>query len=759
MDYNKIFSNECIWALNEAYKWSKKKKHEYVTVDTFMMFLSQTDKGKEIFSAMNLDVSHFVNSVGKYLDEHIPKLISGENPELTIQLKELKDHAVLLHKASGKQNQIDESYILVALFELNADESFTLTYFDNFEVSRFDIMSYIAHNKKKVKEEDKPKEMTKNALQKFAINLNKRAKEGKIDAVIGREKEIKKAIEILAQRRKNNPLLVGEPGVGKTAIAEGLAKEIVEGNVPSQLANFQIYSLDMPSVLAGTKYRGDFEERLKHIIKEASEDPNIVLFIDEIHNIIGAGSGNGTMDASNILKPALTSGLKVIGATTYDEYRKYFEKEGALARRFQKIDIEEPSQLETLEILKGLKKYYETFHAVTYTDSALEETVSLSHKYITDKKFPDKALDIIDIAGSQVKLFESSKKIVDVEKIKEVISSVARVPIQTMKENEKDKLKNLDNHLKGQIFGQNQAIDKVVDAILFSRAQLNPREKPIGSFLFAGSSGVGKTELAKQLSLNLGIPFVRFDMSEYMEKHAVAKLIGAPPGYVGYDQGGQLIEAIKKNPHCVLLLDEIEKAHSDIYNILLQIMDYATLSDNNGKKANFKNIVLIMTTNLGGKEIHQTKIGFNKHQDLEGNRETIIKNSFSPEFYNRLDAVIQFNSLNQENIVQIVQKNIQKLQNHLLDKKIVSIFTPEVLDFIAKNGFDEKLGARPLERYIEKNISQVLAKEILFGQLEEGGEIKVDIVNNEIKIEYLHCYIHDVDKKPKPRRKKKEINS
>ena len=412
-----------------------------------------------------------------------------------------------------------------------------------------------------------------------------------------------------------------------------------------------------------------------------------------------------------------------------------------------------------MEILKGLKKYYETFHAVTYTDSALEETVSLSHKYITDKKFPDKALDIIDIAGSQVKLFESSKKIVDVEKIKEVISSVARVPIQTMKENEKDKLKNLDNHLKGQIFGQNQAIDKVVDAILFSRAQLNPREKPIGSFLFAGSSGVGKTELAKQLSLNLGIPFVRFDMSEYMEKHAVAKLIGAPPGYVGYDQGGQLIEVIKKNPHCVLLLDEIEKAHSDIYNILLQIMDYATLSDNNGKKANFKNIVLIMTTNLGGKEIHQTKIGFNKHQDLEGNRETIIKNSFSPEFYNRLDAVIQFNSLNQENIVQIVQKNIQKLQNHLLDKKIVSIFTPEVLDFIAKNGFDEKLGARPLERYIEKNISQVLAKEILFGQLEEGGEIKVDIVNNEIKIEYLHCYIHDVDKKPKPRRKKKEINS
>lgn len=759
MDYNKLFSNDCIWALNESYKWSTKKKLEYVTVDTVMMFLAQTNKGQEIFSAMNLDVSHFVASVGKYLDEHIPKLINGENPELTIQLKELKDHAVLLHKASGKQTTIDEGYILVALFELNADESFTLTYFDNFEVSRFDIMSYIAHNKKKVKDEDKPKEITKNALQKFAINLNKKAKEGKIDAVIGRQKEIKKTIEILAQRRKNNPILVGEPGVGKTAIAEGLAKEIVEGKVPSQLANFQIYSLDMPSVLAGTKYRGDFEERLKHIIKEASEDPNIVLFIDEIHNIIGAGSGNGTMDASNILKPALSSGLKVLGATTYDEYRKYFEKEGALSRRFQKIDVEEPSKEETLEILKGLKKYYENFHSVIYTDAALEEIVSLSSKYITDKKFPDKALDIMDIAGSQIKLYESNKKIVDIDKIKDIISSVARVPVHAIQETEKDKLKNLDFQLKQKIFGQNQAIDKVVDSILFSRAQLNPREKPIGSFLFAGSSGVGKTELAKQLSTNLGIPFVRFDMSEYMEKHAVAKLIGAPPGYVGYDQGGQLIEAIKKNPHCVLLLDEIEKAHSDIYNILLQIMDYATLSDNNGKKANFKNIVLIMTTNLGGKEIHQTKIGFNKNQDIQENRESIIKNNFSPEFYNRLDAVIQFNSLSQENIIQIVKKNIEKLQNHLLEKKVVSLFDSELLEFIAKNGFDEKLGARPIERYIEKNISQILAREILFGKLEKGGEIKLYISNNEIKIDYLHCYNDDVVEKPKSRKKRKSINS
>ncbi len=740
------FTEDCVEAFDSALSFSKKKKYEFITVDTYMIFLVQTKYGKEIFEAMGLNTEHFVENTTRYLDEHLPKLLTTEDPQWTIQLRELKEQSMILQKASGNKPKVDEGYIFVALYELSHNESFTRNYLDHFEVTRFDIMSFIAHNKKKHKDEEKEsKSNSKNALHKYAISLNKKAKEGKIDPIIGREKEIERTIEILCQRRKNNPILVGEPGVGKTTIAEGLAKRIVEGDAPQAILNFQIYSLDMPAVLAGTKYRGEFEERLKQIIKEASSDSNIVLVIDEIHTLIGTGSGTGTMDASNILKPALSSGeIKVIGATTYEEYRKYFEKEGALARRFQKVDVDEPTPDQAVQILNGIKEQYETFHGVTYTKEALLAAVSLSVKYINDRKLPDKALDIIDTAGSKMKLStKKSDKIIDENKIKEIVATMARIPLDSVKESEKHKLKNLEETLRNEVFGQDSAIQKTVDSILFSRANLIHREKPIGSFLFAGPSGVGKTELAKQLSLKLGVPFIRFDMSEYMEKHAVARLVGAPPGYVGYEQGGQLTEAIRKNPHCILLLDEIEKANPDIFNILLQVMDYATLTDNDGRKADFKNVTLIMTTNLGAAEISKAKIGFTKSDTVNKDREDQVKKHFSPEFYNRLDAVVQFNSLDQFNIVKVIEKHTKKLQQALLEKKVVSIVTDEAMNIIAKEGFDEKMGARPIERFIEKNISQVIAKEILFGKLEDGGEIKIDGVDGKIEIKYIHCYKND----------------
>ena len=496
----------------------------------------------------------------------------------------------------------------------------------------------------------------------------------------------------------------------------------------------------MPSVFAGTKYRCDFEERLKAIIKEATNDENVILFIDEIHTLIGTGAGSGTMDASNILKPALSSGdIKVIGATTYDEYRKYFEKEGSLARRFQKVDVEEPTSEDTVRILFGIKEQYEKFHNVSYTDDALRSAVDLTVKFVTDRRLPDKAIDVIDIAGSQIKL-SSEKKEIGEDIIKLVVSKMARIPVDSVKETEKDKLKNLELNLKSEIFGQDSAIEKTVNSVLYSRSDIMHREKPIASFLFAGSSGVGKTELAKQLAAKLGVSFVRFDMSEYMEKFAVSKLIGSPPGYVGYEQGGQLVEAIKKNPYCVLLLDEIEKAHQDIFNILLQVMDYAVLSDNDGKKANFKNVILIMTTNLGAAEINKSKIGFTQYNTEEEDRTQQVKKHFSPEFYNRLDGVIQFLPLGVDNVRKIVVKQVKRLQESLLSKKVVSFFTEEAIDFIVKEGFDEKMGARPLERYIEKNVAQLLARELLFGRLEKGGEIKVDVVDNQLNIQYLCSY-------------------
>ncbi len=742
---NKLFSDECINAMNEAYQYAQKKKFEFVTVDNFMLFIAKTQMGRSIFEAMQLNVNEFYEHIEEYLNENIPKSSdNGDKPQWTIQLKALRDQSVLLQQAGGQKSKVDEGHIIVALFHLNEEECFTLNYFDHFGITRFDIMSFIAHGKRKNDNQNKSvssaKDNAKVALNKFAINLNQKAKDGKIDPVIGREKEIDKAIEILCQRRKNNPLLVGEPGVGKTAIAEGLARKIVLGEVPAIISQFQIYSLDMPSVLAGTKYRGDFEERLKNIIKEASADPNIVLVIDEIHTLIGTGSGTGTMDASNILKPALSSGeLKVIGATTYEEYRKYFEKEGALSRRFQKLDVVEPTVTESIEILKGIKSQFENFHGITYTDSAIEAAVQLTTKYINDRCLPDKAIDIIDMAGSQAKIKKDAQEI-DAHYISGVVATVARIPVDSVKETEKFKLKNLDITLKKEIFGQNDAIDKVVDNIIYTRSNILNREKPIGSFLFAGPSGVGKTELAKQLAKQLGVQFIRFDMSEYMEKHTVSRLVGSPPGYVGHEQGGQLTNTIRKHPYCVLLLDEIEKAHPDIFNILLQIMDYATLTDNEGKKANFQNVIVIMTTNIGAAEMNKASIGFSKEDTSHIDREAQVKKSFSPEFYNRLDSVIQFNALNESMITDVVIKHVKKLQEALLEKKVISIFTDEAIKLIAKDGFDPKLGARPIQRFIEKNVAQKISKEVMFGKLENGGEIKVDVLDGKLDIQYLHSY-------------------
>lgn len=749
---NKLFSDECINAMNEAYQYAQKKKFEFVTVDNFMLFISKTQMGRSIFEAMQLNVNEFYEHIEEYLNENIPKSSdNGDKPQWTIQLKALRDQSVLLQQAGGQKSKVDEGHIIVALFHLNEEECFTLNYFDHFGITRFDIMSFIAHGKRKNDNQNKSvssaKDNAKVSLNKFAINLNQKAKDGKIDPVIGREKEIDKAIEILCQRRKNNPLLVGEPGVGKTAIAEGLARKIVLGEVPAIISQFQIYSLDMPSVLAGTKYRGDFEERLKNIIKEASADPNIVLVIDEIHTLIGTGSGTGTMDASNILKPALSSGeLKVIGATTYEEYRKYFEKEGALSRRFQKLDVVEPTVTESIEILKGIKSQFENFHGIIYTDSAIEAAVQLTTKYINDRCLPDKAIDVIDMAGSQAKIKKDAQEI-DEHYISGVVATVARIPVDSVKETEKFKLKNLDITLKKEIFGQNDAIDKVVDNIIYTRSNILNREKPIGSFLFAGPSGVGKTELAKQLAKQLGVQFIRFDMSEYMEKHTVSRLVGSPPGYVGHEQGGQLTNTIRKHPYCVLLLDEIEKAHPDIFNILLQIMDYATLTDNEGKKANFQNVIVIMTTNIGAAEMNKASIGFSKEDTSHIDREAQVKKSFSPEFYNRLDSVIQFNALNESMITDVVIKHVKKLQEALLEKKVISIFTDEAIKLIAKDGFDPKLGARPIQRFIEKNVAQKISKEVMFGKLENGGEIKVDVLDGKLDIQYLHSYENNLIEK------------
>lgn len=778
-DNRSQFTIEVLRAIQHAFAYALEKRYEYVTIDNLMLFIADTPKGKDIFQSIGIDVNHYKEEVKKYLEENTPKFSKDnidERPEPTVAFHRTLEQATILQKAASHA-KTEESYIIISLFELKREDAFTLNYFQHFDIKRVDVMLYLSHGKKKnatkiVESKDsKESEPSRTMLEKHGVLLNEKAKQGKIDPIVGREEEVSRVIEILAQRKKNNPILVGDAGVGKTAIAEGLAKRIVEGNVPEMFKESLIYSLDLTSVVAGSRYRGDFEEKLKGILKEASNNPNIILFIDEIHTLIGAGTSNGTMDASNIMKPALSSGeIKVIGATTYEEYRKYFEKEAALNRRFQKVDIVEPSSEQTIEILKGLAPHYEKFHKVKYDVSALLAAVKLTEKYINDKKFPDKAIDVIDMAGARAKLNKKTKVTITEKDITQIISGMINIPINEVDISDKIKLKNLHSELNNEIFGQAEAVEKVVDSIILSRASLTTKDKPIGSFLFAGPSGVGKTELAKQLSKNLNIPLIRFDMSEYMEEHNVAKFIGSPPGYRNSEDGGLLTEAIRKTPHAVLLLDEIEKADSNILNILLQVMDYGILTDNHGNKADFKNIILIMTSNIGAKEISKNVIGFSKIVDIAANRENEIKKVLSPEFYNRLDSVIQFNPLLEVDIDRVVVKQLKKLQLLLAEKRIAMLYSPELITHIVKNGFDEKLGARPIERYIEHNISQSLAREILFGNLEKGGEVNINIVDNTIAFEYPHIKTPEagisknlepsiIDEVKKPVRRKKAVKS
>lgn len=749
---NNIYTQDCIDAFNKAVSFSKSKKFEFISVDMYMLFLFKTKRGQEILDAMNVNINELSKSVLTYIEDNIPKVYSELPPIITVQLKQLMEISYKMAIAVQKE-KINEDYIFVALFQLEEDDCFILNYLDACNVSRFDLMNFVANGKtKKTNEVSEESDKSKNNLNKFAILLNKKVNENKIETIIGRDKEINQMIEILCQKKKNNPLLVGEAGVGKTALIEGLAYKIEKGDVPEQIKNYKVYMLDLTSVLAGTKYRGDFEERLKNIIKEVSNDKNVILAIDEVHTLIGAGSGSGSLDSSNILKPALSNGdIKVIGATTYGEYTKIFEKESALNRRFKKVDVIEPSRNDALTILLGLQEKYEDFHKVKYTTEAIEQALDISIKYINDKFLPDKAFDLIDMAGSRAKL--NNVKEVTADYVQNVCAETLRIPINQINDKQKDNIKSLELLLKQEIFGQDNAIKTIVDSIILSKAKLNIKEKPIGSFIFAGPSGVGKTELAKQLSKHMHIPIIRFDMSEYMEKHAVSKLIGSPPGYVGYEQGGILVEQIRKNPNSILLLDEIEKAHPDILNSLLQVMDYATLTDNNNKKADFKNVIIVMTTNIGANQIAKNKFGFDKTSTEEMDRKESIKKYLSPEFFNRIDAVIQFNSLSTQEIEHIVKKQLNKLQDVLLQKKIIAIFEPSVINHIIKNGFDKNLGARPIERFIEQSIYMPLAKKILFGNLENGGEIKVCLQEEQLSFE---CLI-DYSKSKKTRKSKVTI--
>ena len=751
---NSLFTKECISAINKAFGYAKEKKYEFLTIDNIMIFILQTKNGKKIFDAMKLDFSELKNKVEEYLHENISKFNGKDDaPIPTTSAQKLLKNAVNLKNARGKEGLADEEDILIALFdEINEHETFILNYFKHYDIKRLDIISYVSHGSEKDTQENSDYKKDDNLpyLNKYAINLNEKALAGKIDPLIGRADVIEKIITILCQRKKNNPLIIGDPGIGKTAIAEGLAQAIVDKKVPSIMEDYVIYSLDIPSLVAGTKYRGDLEERLKHVIKEASKHKNIVLDIEEIHNLIGAGGGSGGMDASNILKPALSSGeIKVIGTTTIEEYRKYFEKEPAFARRFKEIIIYEPSILETIEIIKGIKSEYEKFHNVKYELSAIHAAVNLTNKHMNNKKLPDKAIDILDMTASQAKI--KGLKVIKDKDVSDIIAKILNIPVNDIQNDEKIKLKNLSSNLKSKIYGQNIAIDKVVDSIIYSRADLISKDKPVGSFLFTGPTGVGKTEVTRQISHELKIPLIRFDMSEYMEKHSVARLIGAPPGYVGHEQGGQLIDAIRKTPSCVLLLDEIEKAHPDVYDILLQIMDYAVLTDNHGKKADFKNCLLIMTSNVGAKEINKRIIGFTDEKNIEIDRDNEIKKTFRPEFYNRLDSVVHFHPLNEESILKIIKSQIKSLSNKLLEKKIVLFVEESVYTHILNGGFDEKYGARPIERFIENNISKKIAKDIVFGALEKGGEIKLKIQDKEIFWETIADY--SLNKK----RKSKEI--
>ena len=734
-----MIAQELEVSLHLAFVEARQKRHEFITVEHLLLALLDNPSAAETLRACGGNIEHLRRDLTKFIGEHTPT-VDGEDDidtQPTLGFQRVIQRAILHVQSSGKK-EVNGANVLVAIF--GEKDSHAVYYLQKQGITRLDVVNFISHGVSKVQpqtarpEQEVEGEVEQPAaagpLESFTINLNALALQGKIDPLIGRDGELERVIQTLCRRRKNNPLLVGEAGVGKTAIAEGLARKIVESDVPEILAKANVYSLDMGALLAGTKYRGDFEQRLKGVLKQLSENPNAILFIDEIHTLIGAGSASGgTMDASNLLKPALSNGqLKCIGATTYTEYRGIFEKDHALSRRFQKIDVTEPSIADTVDILKGLKSRFEAHHGIKYSVAALTSAVDLSVRFITDRHLPDKAIDVIDEAGAAQRILPKSKqkKVIGKQDIEEIVAKIARVPSTQVSSDDRSALKNLDRDLKAVVFGQEAAIDALTKAIKMARSGLGTPGKPIGSFLFSGPTGVGKTEVAKQLAYCMGIELLRFDMSEYMERHAVSRLIGAPPGYVGFDQGGQLTEAVTKKPYCVLLLDEIEKAHPDIYSILLQVMDHGTLTDNNGRKADFRNVVIIMTTNAGQESIQASSIGFTNSK-LAGDEMIEIKRLFSPEFRNRLDATISFKSLDHEIILRVVDKFLIQLEEQLHEKKVEAVFTEALKKHLATKGFDPLMGARPMARLIQDTIRSALADELLFGKLSSGGHVTVDL--------------------------------
>ncbi|MDB4215045.1 ATP-dependent Clp protease ATP-binding subunit ClpA [Burkholderiaceae bacterium] len=748
-----MIAQELEVSLHMAFVEARQQRHEFITVEHLLLALLDNPSASEVLKACSANIDDLRKSLTQFIADNTPQVAGTEDVDTqpTLGFQRVIQRAIMHVQSTGSgKKEVTGANVLVAIF--GEKDSHAVYYLHQQGVTRLDVVNFIAHG---IRKSDPPEtgktdadgspeegapaaagERTEKAspLEQFTVNLNQQAKEGKIDPLIGREYEVERTIQILCRRRKNNPLLVGEAGVGKTAIAEGLAWRITEGTVPEVLAEAQVFSLDMGALLAGTKYRGDFEQRLKGVLKALKDKPHAVLFIDEIHTLIGAGAASGgTMDASNLLKPALSSGqMKCIGATTFTEYRGIFEKDAALSRRFQKVDVVEPTIAETIDILKGLKSRFEEHHNVRYAPAALQAAAELSAKYINDRQLPDKAIDVIDEAGAAQRILAASKRKKTIGKgdIEDIVAKIARIPPANVSNDDKGKLKTLERDLKSVVYGQDNALEALASSVKMARAGLGKTDKPIGSFLFSGPTGVGKTEAAKQLAYIMGIDLIRFDMSEYMERHAVSRLIGAPPGYVGFDQGGLLTEAVTKKPHCVLLLDEIEKAHPDVFNVLLQVMDHGTLTDNNGRKADFRNVIVIMTTNAGAETMSKSTIGFTTSRQT-GDEMGDIKRLFTPEFRNRLDAIVSFKALDEQIILRVVDKFLLQLETQLGEKKVEVTFTDAIRKFLAKKGFDPLMGARPMQRLIQDMIRKALADELLFGRLIDGGRLTVDLDDKE----------------------------
>jgi ATP-dependent Clp protease ATP-binding subunit ClpA len=744
-----VLSNELEYCLNDAFHRAREARHEYLTVEHLLLAILDTPKVREILRACGADLTKLKQDLKDHIDQSTPHLEEAEEREVqpTLGFQRVLQRAVFHVQSSGKK-EVGVGNVLVAIF--SEKQSHSVFLLNRQHVARLDVVNYISHGLSKIADERSDKEETQtdpdrdpegtgSALDKYATNLNRLAQDGRIDPLIGRKLEIERTVEILCRRRKNNPLYVGEAGVGKTAIAEGLARLIVEGKVPDVLSDCTVYALDMGALIAGTKYRGDFEKRLKGVITELKKQPGAILFIDEIHTVIGAGAASGgVMDASNLIKPVLTNGeLRCIGSTTYQEYRGIFEKDHALARRFQKIDVVEPSIEETIEILLGLKSRFEEHHSIVYAVDAMRAAAELSARHITERHLPDKAIDVVDEAGARLRLKPLAERehTVEVRHIEEVVARMARIPPKSVSTSDREVLKNLERNLKLVIFGQDRAVESLAAAIKMARSGLGDQRKPLGNFLLAGPTGVGKTEVTRQLAIAMGVEFLRFDMSEYMERHTVSRLIGAPPGYVGFDQGGLMTEAITKHPHCVLLLDEIEKAHPDVFNLLLQVMDHGTLTDNNGRKADFRHVIIVMTTNAGAQEMSRPSIGF-MHSDNTSDGLEAIRRHFTPEFRNRLDAVIQFAPLDRPTIERVVDKLIVEVETQLEQKGVQLTVEDAARSWIAEKGYDPKMGARPMARVIQEHIKRPLAEELLFGRLAGGGQVQVSVSKDGSKLEF-----------------------